>query len=99
MDKEAGKSHTVIGIAGKVLIALLVLYAAGSLIGLQMKTSALQHKEASLAAEADLKKRTVEQLEQQFEKPVDNDYIISEARSQFGYIMPGERIFEDTQNK
>ena len=83
-----------ISILMKTVLVLLVLYALGTLVTLRVKIDEARKTVAALSLEADLRQRTLTELTDRASKqPTDEDLL--DAAHEAGYILPGERVFED----
>ncbi len=79
----------------KTVLVLLVLYALGTLVTLRVKIDDAQNRVTMLSREADLRQRTLTELTDRASKePTDQDLL--DAAHEAGYILPGERVFEDS---
>lgn len=92
--KSGGFWHLV----AKTALVLLVLYAIGSLISIRVQIERAEAEAQALAAEADLKERTLDMLlSQAGEEPSEKDML--DAAHEAGYVLPGEQVFEDANLK
>ena len=79
----------------KTLLVLLVLYALGTLVTLRVKIDKARDTVTALSQEADLEQRTLTELmDRAAKQPTDADLL--DAAHKAGYILPGERVFEDS---
>jgi len=82
----------------KTVLVLLVLYALGRL-SINRITIAKARKEVNeLSSQADLAERTLDKLENEVASSPDSEALL-EIAHESGYILPGERVFEDANGK
>lgn len=91
------KSNIFVKMAGKVILILLVLYAVGNIVNTQIQISQAREQVNELADEADIRQRTLAELEAQNDGEENESELLEQAHEK-GYLLPGERIFEDSQN-
>jgi len=97
-DTTTKKAGGIGSIILKTLLALLVLYALGQITVNRIKIAQAQKSVNSLSSEADLAQRTLEKTEKAAEGDPDSEDLLEIARDS-GYILPGERVFEDANAK
>jgi len=91
-DKTNGSG--ILALFGKTVLVLLVLFAIGGLVTIRARIDKARQEVAALAAEADLRERTLEELENRAaEGPGEKELL--DAAHEKGYILPDERVFED----
>lgn len=88
------KGSGILALFGKTVLVLLVLFAIGGLVAIRAKIDKARAEVAALSVEADLRQRTLEELENRAaEEPGEQELL--DAAHEKGYILPGERVFED----
>lgn len=93
--REVKKKRKKTALFFKLALLLIAIISAVQLISIH---SSISEKEEQLAAlEQELTATTAEneQLQQQLEQGVTDEYIEDIAREQLGYVSPLERIFID----
>lgn len=92
--RNKSKMSGILAVFGKTVLVLLVLFAIGGLVTIRAKIDKARQEVASLSAEADLRQRTLEELENRAaEGPGEQELL--DAAHEKGYTLPGERVFED----
>ena len=88
-----------VGLATKIFVAIFAVYAAFTLVSLQIQISAKREEQAALRAQ--IKEQTLRNAEiEAILNNEDNDeYIARIARDKLGYVSPGERVFVDISSK
>ena len=82
----------------KTVLVLLTLAALGSMVTIRVKIEQAESRVAVLAKEADLRQRTLDQLLDDSSKTPTNEDLLNAAH-EAGYVLPGERVFEDAVRK
>lgn len=83
----------------KIAAAVFLLYSVGTLINLQIKISQKKAEVTQLQEKYDVQTQKNAALKSRIDSEITDEYIVDIARSKLGYILPGERIFEDIKNK
>lgn len=82
---------------GNIFIRLLwvgfVALALFSIVSSQLEINELDKELAELENEVIAVQDSVDELEYELEKPIDDEYITRIAREKFGFHLPGETIF------
>lgn len=87
------------GVVLKIILVVTILYTVSMLISLQVRTSAAREDVDALQSELDKQKRLNAEAEELAASEADDAYVAKMAREKLGYILPGERVFEDSQNR
>ena len=84
-----------VGLVAKVLIATFAIYAACTLVNLQLRINAASSEQATLQAQLDAQKLANAELTDAVSGTNQEEYIAQIARDSLGYIYPGEQVFVD----
>ena len=84
-----------VGLVAKVLIAAFAVYAACTLVNLQLRINAASSEQAMLQAQLDAQKLANAELTDAVSGTNQEEYIAQIARDSLGYIYPGEQVFVD----
>ena len=84
-----------VGLVAKVLIATFAIYAACTLVNLQLRINAASSEQATLQAQLEAQKLTNAELTDAVSGTNQEEYIAQIARDSLGYIYPGEQVFVD----
>lgn len=79
----------------KAALVLLTVFVVFQLISLQSSISKKQQQLVSLETQVSELSSENEQMQQQLDQGVTEEYIESVAREQLGYVSPFERVFVD----
>ncbi|MBR0143289.1 MAG: hypothetical protein IJM21_03835 [Clostridia bacterium] len=93
-NRNKTKAGGILALFGKTVLVLLVLFAIGGLVTIRAKIDKARQEVAVLSAEADLRQRTLEELENRAAEGPGERELLDAAREK-GYTLPGERVFED----
>ena len=88
-----------VSIAIKLLVVFFSLYAAITIVQLNVKNASLEDKNRSVRNDIDVLNPEVEKLKDTTKDELDEDLIESIARDQLGLGKPGEQIVKDTSGK
>ena len=88
-----------VGLVTKVLIAAFAVYAAYTLVNLQLRINAAQNEQQMLQAQLDEQKLIYAELNDAISGENHEEYIAQIARDSLGYIYPGEQVFVDISSK
>lgn len=88
-----------IGLLPKIILTIVVLYTAGVLISLQVQIKDTQGQVDLLTKQVQSQTETNNQLKKDTQTKLDDKLVTDIARNKMGYILPGERIFEDDSQK
>lgn len=86
-------------IAVKIFVFAFSIYAAFTLVSLQLQIREKEKLVEDLQAQIDQQRMENRQIEDILENPDDTAYIAEIAREKLGYIAPGERVFVDISSK
>lgn len=88
-----------VGLIAKVLIAAFAVYAACTLVSLQLRINAAAAEQADLQAALDAQKLVCAELTDAISGQNQEEYIARIARDSLGYIYPGEQVYVDISSK
>ena len=75
------------------------VYAAFTLVSLQLQIHEKEKKMAMLQAAIDQQELENRQIQDVLDSADDAEYIAEIAREKLGYVAPGERVFVDISSK
>ena len=87
-----------VGLLTKIFIAVFAVYAAVTLVNLQIRINAAAEQEA-LQARLEAQKLVCAELNDAIAEGDNEDYIAKVARESLGYVFPGEQVFVDISSK
>ena len=93
--REVKKKKKKTDLFFKLALFLIAIISAVQLISIHSSISANEEQLAKLEQELAVTTAENEQLQQQLEQGVTDEYIENIAREQLGYVSPFERIFID----
>ncbi len=88
-----------VGLIAKVLITAFAVYAAVTLVNLQLRINAAAAEQEELQAELDAQKLVCAELTDAINGEDQEEYIAQIARDSLGYIYPGEQVYVDISSK
>ncbi len=88
-----------VGLIAKVLITAFAVYAAVTLVNLQLRINAAAAEQQQLRAELDAQKLVCAELTDAINGENQEEYIAQIARDSLGYIYPGEQVYVDISSK
>ena len=88
-----------VGLVAKVLIAAFAVYAACTLVNLQLRLNAANAEHESLEAQLNEQKLICAELNDAISGEDHEEYIAEIARDSLGYIYPGEQVYVDISSK
>ena len=88
-----------IGLLTKILIVAFAVYAACTLVDLQIRINAASAQQEQLQSRLESQKLVCAELTDAIEQSDNEDYIAKVARESLGYVYPGEQIFVDISSK
>ena len=88
-----------VGLIAKVLIAAFAVYAACTLVTLQLRINAAAAEQEKLQAALDAQKLICAELTDAISGEDQEEYIAQIARDSLGYIYPGEQVYVDISSK
>jgi cell division protein DivIC len=86
------------GIATKIVVIVLVVYASVTLINLQARIETVRADKDELQQQVTEKELANAELEYEIQNSTDDDTIADIAREKLGLVYPGEIIFHDNGN-
>lgn len=87
------------GIITRLVILILIVYAAVTLIGLSSRIDEAQARTADMARQVEERARSNETLNYEIAHSGDPETYESVARSKLGLVRPGEQIFYDVSGR
>ena len=87
------------GLVTKVLIAAFAIYAACTLVDLQLRINAANAEQQILSAQLNEQKLINAELNDAISGENQEEYIAQIARESLGYIYPGEQVYVDISSK
>jgi cell division protein FtsB len=97
MEVEEMKRRKM-GLLPKIVVACLAIYAVVNLLQLQMDINEAKGELEDLNVKVERQKRENAMLNEKANVEVDDKAVADTARSELGYVAPGERIFVDISN-
>ncbi|MCI5615306.1 MAG: septum formation initiator family protein [Clostridia bacterium] len=88
-----------IGLLTKILIVAFAVYAACTLVDLQIRINAASAQQEQLQSRLESQKLVCAELTDAIEQSDNEDYIAKVARESLGYVYPGEQVFVDISSK
>lgn len=88
-----------VGLVTKVLIAAFAIYAACTLVNLQLRINAANAEQQMLSAQLNEQKLINAELNDAISGENQEEYIAQIARESLGYIYPGEQVYVDISSK
>ena len=88
-----------VGLVTKVLIAAFAIYAACTLVNLQLRINAANAEQHTLQAQLDEQRLINAELNDAISGEDHEEYIAKIARDSLGYIYPGEQVYVDISSK
>ena len=82
-----------------VVIGVLLVIVTSALFRMQKQIEAAQAEQASLEQQLSVQKQENASLEAALDKADDLEYLQELARSELGYVTPGEKDFYDVSSK
>lgn len=86
-------------IAAKIFVLAFAVYAAFTLVSLQLEIREKEKKIARLQTEIEQQELENRQIQDVLDSADDTEYIAEIAREKLGYVAPGERVFVDISSK
>ena len=83
----------------KVLVTAFAVYAAFTMVSLQVKIEDMKDTQSQLRRELELQQLLNAELYHATSGGIDRDYVAKLAREDLGYIFPGELVFQDISSK
>ncbi len=82
----------------KITILAIIVFAAISLVSINLQITQAQQKRDSLQKEVDSAMQTNTELQYAIDHSTDEETIEDIARGKLGLVKPGEKIFFDASN-
>jgi len=86
-------------IAAKIFVLAFSVYAAFTLVSLQLQIREKEKRVAALQAAIHQQEMENRQIQDILDNADDTEYIAEIAREKLGYVAPGERVFVDISSK
>jgi len=86
-------------IAAKIFVLAFSVYAAFTLVSLQLQIREKEKRVAALQAAIHQQEMENRQIQDILDSADDTEYIAEIAREKLGYVAPGERVFVDISSK
>ena len=78
-----------VGLATKIFVAIFAVYAAFTLVSLQIQISAKREEQAALQAQIEEQSLRNAEIEALLNSEDNDEYIARIARDKLGYVSPG----------
>lgn len=88
-----------VGLATKIFVTVFAVYAAFTLVSLQIQIGAKREEQQALQKQIEEQSLRNAEIEALLNSEENDEYIARIARDKLGYISPGERIFVDISSK
>ncbi|MBQ1705591.1 MAG: septum formation initiator family protein [Clostridia bacterium] len=88
-----------VGLLTKIFIAVFAVYAAVTLVNLQIRINAAAAEQEALQSRLEAQKLVCAELNDAIAEGDNEDYIAKVARESLGYVFPGEQVFVDISSK
>ncbi len=88
-----------VGLIAKVLIVAFAVYAACTLVNLQLRINAATAEKKALETRLEAQKLVCDELTNAINGNNQEEYIAQIARESLGYIYPGEQVYVDISSK
>ena len=85
--------------AAKIFLLAFSVYAAFTMVSLQLQISAKEDEMAELQEQIESQKLENSMIQDILDSDDDTNYIAEIAREKLGYIIPGQRVFVDISSK
>lgn len=88
-----------VSLAAKAALLLVSVWAAFTIVSLQLKIMAKESEMSELQQQIDAQKLENRQIQDVLDSGDDAEYIARIAREKLGYISPGQKVFVDISSK
>lgn len=88
-----GETKLGLSMLGKVALGVLVAVSLIISISCLMKFNQLETQRKELEAELDVYNEAIRELQEIINSPMDDEYIIQQAKDKLGYYFPDENIY------
>ena len=93
------KNKKRVGLTAKIFIAVFAIYAAFTLVSLQVQINAKNQQQEKLKVQLESQKLANAQLEAMINGGNNKEYVADIARDMLDYVVPGEKVFVDVSGK
>ena len=93
------KKKKRVGLATKIFVAVFSIYAAFTLVSLQVQINDKKNEQEELQKQLETQKVKNAELEDVIGGENSEEYIAKIARESLDYIYPGEQVFVDISSK
>ena len=93
------KNKKRVGLTAKIFIAVFAIYAAFTLVSLQVQINAKNQQQEKLQVQLESQKLANAQLEAMINDGNNKEYVADIARDMLDYVVPGEKVFVDVSGK
>ena len=88
-----------VGLATKIFVAIFAVYAAFTLVSLQIQISAKREEQAALQAQIEEQSLRNAEIEALLNSEDNDAYMARTPRDKLGYVSAGGRVFVDISSK
>lgn len=88
-----------VSVAAKLALLLVSVWAAFTIVSLQLKIMAKEKEMSELQQQIDAQELENRQIQDVLNSGDDAEYIARIARDKLGYITPGQKVFVDSSSK
>ncbi len=88
-----------VGLATKIFVAAFSIYAAFTLVSLQIQIGAKREEQQLLQSQVEEQSLRNAEIEALLTSEDNDEYVARLARDKLGYVSPGERVFVDVSSK
>ncbi len=85
--------------AAKLFLVAFSIYAAFTIVSLQLQIRAKQNEMTELQHQIDSQRLENSEISDVLNGGDENEYVARIARERLGYVMPGQRVFVDVSGK
>lgn len=82
----------------RLFLCAVIAICFVNIISLQYKNSQLEDSIEDVQELNEKRKNRLNELNEKYNRNIDDEYIINEARERFGYAFPNEIIYENDLN-
>ena len=93
------KKKKKVGLATQIFVAVFSIYAAFTLVSLQLEINAKRRERDDLNSQLEAQQVVNAELESLLSADRDERYIAKIARENLDYILPGEKVFVNISSK
>lgn len=86
------------GLIPKIIVGCLAVYAVVNLVSLQLDINNARAELDELSVKVERQKRENAMLKESAAEELDESKVADAARSELGYVAPGEKVFVDISN-